>query len=312
MPPPRQFGVMDETDVAICRLLIFNSRTSYSNLAKKLDISVQSAHRRVRDLVTSGVISGFTAAFSARAYRSTWVLVHGRSKASSVDKVLDDLEGEREMDMVMVASGRYFYIAGSVVDPGRINRFTTSVTRIARLDRPEVGIVYNPSLMDVEGEAVVYPMDIRIVEALRNDSRRPVTELAKELGVATRTVNRHIDRLVKKMLVHFAIGWHPQQSGDIITAVHLKVRLDGDRDKAAVALVRRLATREIITYSFSDKPDSIICLAWSPSILSLNELVRDLENDGMYEAVLPNVILDARYYVGIKGTPPPVTRYTSG
>jgi DNA-binding Lrp family transcriptional regulator len=299
---------MDETDVALCRLLIFNSRTSYSDLAKELGISVQSAHRRVRDLVSSGIISSFTAAFTARAYRSTWVLVHGRSGARSIDKVLNDLQEEQEMDMAMVASGRYLYIAGSVLDPGRLNRFTTSVTRIAKLDRPVVGIVYNPSLMDVESEAVIYPMDVKIVEALKNDSRRPVTELAKELGVATRTVNRHIDRLVKEMLVHFAIGWHPQQSGDIITAVHLTVRKDRDRDKAAIALVRRLATREIITYSFSDKPDSIICMAWSPSIMALNELVRDLENDGMYEEVIPNVILDARYYLGIKSTPPPVNR----
>jgi DNA-binding Lrp family transcriptional regulator len=154
-------------------------------------------------------------------------------------------------------------------------------------------------------------MDVKIVEALRDNARRPVTELAKELGVATRTVNRHIDRLVKEMLVHFAIGWHPQQSGDIITALHLAVRRDQDRDKAAVALVRRLATREIITYSFSDKPGSIICLAWSPTILSLNELIRDLENDGMYEEVVPNVILDARYYLGIKGTPPPINHKAS-
>jgi DNA-binding Lrp family transcriptional regulator len=302
---------MDETDVAICRLLIFNSRTSYSNIAKKLNISVQSAHRRVRDLVASGIISGFTAAFSARAYRSTWVLVHGRSGAGSIDKVLDDLEGEREMDMAMVASGKYVYIAGSVPDPGRINRFTTSVTRIAKLDRPEVGIVYNSSLMDMEGEAFVYPMDVKIVKALRNDSRRPVTELAKELGVATRTVNRHIDRLVKEMLVHLAIVWHPQQSGDIITALHLRVRRDQDRDKAAVALIRRLATRELITYSFSDRPGSIICLTWSPTILSLNQLIRELENDGIYEEVVPNVILDARYYLGIKGTPPPANRKAS-
>jgi DNA-binding Lrp family transcriptional regulator len=39
---------MDETDVALCRLLVYNSRTPYSELAKALDTSVQNVHRRVQ------------------------------------------------------------------------------------------------------------------------------------------------------------------------------------------------------------------------------------------------------------------------
>jgi DNA-binding Lrp family transcriptional regulator len=298
---------MDETDVALCRLLIFNSRMPYSELAKVLGISVQSAHRRIQELIASGTISGFNAAFSVRAYRSTWVLVHGRSEAGSVSKVLEDLNKEKEMDMVMAGSGNYLYIAGAVLDPGKVNRFTSSVIRTAKLAHPQVGIVYNPGLMDIEEEAVIYPMDVKIIAALKGDSRRPVTELAKELGVAPRTINRHIDRLLKGNLVHFSIAWYPQMSGDIVAAIHLRVRKDRDREKVAAALVKRLAMREIFTYSFSDRPDFMICMAWSPSLMALNQLIRELEDDGIYEEVIPNVILDARYYEGIKGTAPPVS-----
>lgn len=297
---------MDETDVALCRLLIYNSRMPYSELAKSLGISVQSAHRRVQDLISSGVIAKFPAAFSGRAYRSTWVLVHGRSEASSVNDVLDELGRDKEMDMAMVASGNYLYLAGAILDPGRVNRFTSYVKKTARLFQPQIGMVYNPSLMDIDVEAVVYPMDVRIIEALKDDSRRPVTEIARELGVAPRTINRHIERLMRDNLVHFAIEWYPQMSGDIVTALHLKVRHDREREKAAAALVRRLAAREIITYSFSDRPDSLICMVWSPSLQELNHLISELEGDRMYDEIVPRVILNARYYEGIKGTAPPV------
>lgn len=47
---------MDELDVAICRFPIYNSRMPYSELAGALDITVQAAHRRVRELVSSGII----------------------------------------------------------------------------------------------------------------------------------------------------------------------------------------------------------------------------------------------------------------
>ncbi|OPX61026.1 MAG: HTH-type transcriptional regulator Ptr1 [Methanomassiliicoccales archaeon PtaB.Bin134] len=300
---------MDEIDVTLCRLLIYNSRMSYSELARAAGISVQTAHRRIQELVSLGVIARFNASFSARAYRSTWVLVHGPSQAPSMERVLEDLNGEKEMDMVMVSSGKYLYISGTVLDPGRINRFTTAVTKIAKLVRPEVGVVYNPSLMDIEEDATIYPLDLKIVSALKYDSRRPVTEVARELGLAPRTVNRHISRLMKSMLVHFAYEWYPQRSGDIISAIHLNIREGQDPKKVAVALVRRLSTREIITYNFSDRPETIISMVWSPSIHELNNLVLELERDGIFKEVVPRVVLDARYYEGIKSSIPSNVQY---
>lgn len=296
---------MDETDIALCRYLIYNSRMPYSDLAKAVDISVQSAHRRVQSLVEEGIIGKFTAAFAPRAYQAAWVLIYGRSEAPSVSKVLEELNNDRNMDMAMVASGKYLYISGAVRDPGKINRFTTTVTKAAQLSKPSVGIVYNPLIMDHESEPVVYPMDVKIVEALREDARKPVSDLAEELGVAPRTVTRHIDRLNREMLVHFGYEWYPQKSGDIITALHLTVRKGKEREKVAAALVKRLAMREIITYSFADRPDFMITLVWSPSLLDLNNLVGELEKDDMYEEIIPNIIMDARYYQGLKAEIPP-------
>lgn len=60
---------MDETDVALCRLLVYNSRTPYSELAKALDTSVQNVHRRVQALMASGTLTNFNAAFSILAAR---------------------------------------------------------------------------------------------------------------------------------------------------------------------------------------------------------------------------------------------------
>jgi DNA-binding Lrp family transcriptional regulator len=302
---------MDETDIALCRLLIYNSRVPYSDLAKAVDISVQSAHRRVQNLVEEGVIGKFTAAFAPRAYQAAWVLVHGRSDAPSINKVLDELEKDKNMDMAMVASGKYIYISGAVRDPGKINKFTSTVTKVAHIPNPSIGIVYNPLIMDHESEPVIYPMDVKIVEALKWDARKPVTELAADLGVAPRTVTRHIDRLTTEMLVHFGYEWYPQRSGDLVTALHLTMRKGKEREKVAAALVKRLAMREIITYSFADRPDFMITLVWSPNLLDLNNLVKELDNDEMYEDVVPNIMMYARYYEGLKADAPPTLRPSS-
>lgn len=288
---------MDETDVAICRQLIYNSRMSYSELADAVGISVQSAHRRVQDLVEGGVIHGFKAAFSLLAHRGIWVLVDGRSEAASLYKVLDRLEPVPGMDMVMVGCEKHLYISGVVLDPTKVNKFVSRVSEIAELDRPEVGMVFIPLLKGQEDPAI-YPMDVRIIEALKDNARKPVTELARELGVAPRTVTRHIDRLMREQLVHFSIDFHAESSSDLFSALHLRVKKGQDREKVGVAIVKRLAAREVITYYFGDKPDQMIVVFWSPSIREIDEIVADLERSEVFEDVSPNLIMDVRYYPG--------------
>jgi DNA-binding Lrp family transcriptional regulator len=296
---------MDETDVALCRLLVYNSRTPYSELAKALDTSVQNVHRRVQALITSGSLANFNAAFSVLAVKGIWLMVHGRSGAPSVNKVLEDLKKVPGMDMAMISTGKYMYLTGVVRDPNRIGEFVASVTRTAKLSSPEIGVVQFP--LPLPGnEPVVYPMDMKLVSALSKDSRRPVTELAEELGVAPRTVRRHIDRLNREMLVHFSLELYLNRTSDLFTALHLTVKKGQELEKAAMAMIKQLALREIITYNFGDRPEQFIVVFWSPTIGDLNETIADLEKSGMFEEVCPNLILDARYYDGVRALTPPV------
>lgn len=296
---------MDETDVALCRLLVYNSRTPYSELAKALDTSVQNVHRRVQALMTSGTLTNFNAAFSILAVRGIWLMVHGRSGAPSVNKVLEELKKVTGMDMAMVATGKYLYLTGVVQDPNRIGEFVSSVTRTAQLSCPEIGVVQFP--LPLPGnEPVIYPMDVKLVRALNKDSRRSVTELAEELGVAPRTVRRHIDRLNCEMLVHFSLELYLNRTSDLFAALHLTVKGGQDKEKAALAMIKQLALRELITYNFGDRPEQFIVVFWSPSIGDLNETIADLEKSGTFEEVCPNLILDARYYEGARAMTPPV------
>ena len=52
---------MDENDLQIIKLLIFNSRMSYREIAGHLDISLNAVYKRVQNLIELGVIRRFTA-----------------------------------------------------------------------------------------------------------------------------------------------------------------------------------------------------------------------------------------------------------
>jgi Lrp/AsnC family transcriptional regulator, regulator for asnA, asnC and gidA len=289
---------MDETDVALCRLLVYNGRLPYSALAKEVGISVQSAHRRVQELMAAGVIESFNVAFTTRGYRSIWVIVHGESSASNVDEVLVALKDEPYMDMAFLTGEKYLFLQGNVVDPAKLNRFVSRVSKIAQLVKPQIDMVHLPMVMDMEGEPPIYPLDIRLVELLKNDARRPVTELAKELGMSPRTINRHIDRLVRERLVHFSFVWRPDRSGDIFALLRLTIKKEADREQVALSVVRKLASREILSYSFSNRPDVFTAMVWSSSIKDLLDLYFDLEKEGVFQEVMTYVVLDVRYYAG--------------
>lgn len=168
--------------MAICRFLIYNSRMSYSELAKVLDISVQAAYRRVQGPVSAGTIGGFRANFSGRAYRSIWVMVRGRSDASSVNEVMDRLGKDKDVDMMMLTSGKGLMIIGAVRDPAKLDKLVSFATKTAELVDPEIDIVHLPLLDGTEGEPPIYPLDVKLVELLMDDSRRPTTELARNWG----------------------------------------------------------------------------------------------------------------------------------
>lgn len=57
----KQVGQLDEKDWQILRALQDNARVSYSNLAKRVSLSVPAAVERVHKLEDKGVITGYSA-----------------------------------------------------------------------------------------------------------------------------------------------------------------------------------------------------------------------------------------------------------
>ncbi len=68
----------------------------------------------------------------------------------------------------------------------------------ARWDKEwPTGSIYRPS-----------PVELRLMDALLADARRPMAKLAQELGVTPRTAQRYADRLRREQILHVAPGGH--------------------------------------------------------------------------------------------------------
>lgn len=277
---------MDEVDVALSRMLMRNSRTPYSDLGKELGLSPQMVHRRVQHLMDVEIIRGTYAALSFKAMKAMWVIVHGWSKASSMDEVAKELRDDPHVAIMQVASGNYVYVHGNVIDAVGLAELVTSVQRSARLSEPQVGIVHTPTL-EHSGLTV---MDLRIIKALANDTRRSVSEIAEELGTTAKTVRRRLDRLMKEDLVQLSINWQPDTMGDMVSQIHLVLKDGVPNERAAFLMIKKYAPGIIRSYTFSNVPGFVLLTYCNRNAREMQDTCRELEGEGIFTSVVPNVI----------------------
>ena len=82
---------MDKTDLALCLLLLQNSRTPVRELAGRLGLSVAAVHARVQALRDAGIIRAFTARIGLARLQATIAFVWGTSRAASSEDILERL-----------------------------------------------------------------------------------------------------------------------------------------------------------------------------------------------------------------------------
>jgi len=283
---------VDETDVALCRLLMRNSRTPYSELGKELGFSPQAVHRRVLSLIDADILRGTYATLSFKALGVIWVVLHGWSRAPVMEEVDHKLRAMPQVAVFQVASGNYVYVHANVRDSMELASLVTAVQREAQISDLHVGLVPLPS----DGDRDLTALDLRIVRALARDSRRPVSEVAEELGTTPKTVRRRLDRLIREDLIMMSILWQPDTLGDTISQIHLALREDVPREKAAFLLVKRFAPGVMRTYNFSNLPNQMIVTYWSRNVREMQKACRDLEVEGLFASVVPNIVRAVYYY----------------
>ncbi|MCG7844183.1 MAG: AsnC family transcriptional regulator [Methanomassiliicoccales archaeon] len=287
-----QLAVVDEIDVALSRLLMRNSRTTYSDLGKELGLSPQVVHRRVQSLIDADIIRGTYATLSFKARGSMWVVVHGWSRARSMDEVDHRFRTIPEVGLFQVASGNYVYVHGNVKNSAEMADFVSAVQRDAQISEPHVGIV--PLPQTPAGALTI--MDLRIVHALAADARRPISEVAGELGTTVKTVRRRLNRMVQEDLIMLSINWQPDTLGDTISQIHLVLRDDVPRERSAFLLIKRFATGVLRTYTFSNLPNELLITYWSKNVREMQNACRELEAEGIFASVVPNILRAVYYY----------------
>ncbi len=223
---------MDKTDVILCQLLLANSRLSYRELGEKLNLSVTAVHNRIQSLIQIGVIRKFTAKLSPVAKKGIHVLIFGSSKANSTRDLNPKLQKNGSIYWLAMGGGNILYVGAYLKDISELDRLVRFVKDAAQMPEPTVGITVSPVPPNMNfvknPETALCELDYRIVRSMKDDSRKRTSEVAEELGVSAKTVQRRLNRMIKNFLISLSMDWYPDASNDIIGTFHVQLKPEAD------------------------------------------------------------------------------------
>ncbi len=279
---------MDRTDLALCTILLANSRTPYQELADALGLSVNAVHKRIRALVEDGVIKAFTARVGIPALRAVNVWVFGRSDAIPLEETHLRLQKNDMVYWVAYSGGGFVYVGAYLPDISNLDGLVAFIEAEAKMKEPSVGIQSPPPFPALEEK--LHPLDYMIIRALHKDARKPMSDVALVVKASARTVQRRIDRMVKLGLVELSLEWYPDASDDIMSLSHVNVALGDDRWNVGEALRTHFAPHVLFNLYFGNFPDRFISFLWTNSMRELKELKESMLKEDGVESVSVNVL----------------------
>ncbi|MHA2123630.1 MAG: winged helix-turn-helix transcriptional regulator, partial [Promethearchaeota archaeon] len=117
-------------------------------------------------------------------------------------------------------------------------------------------------------------LDYLIIDALKDNSRKPISDIADEVGTSTKTVRRHLESLIKNNLVEFTIDWYPDKAAVTISIIILKINPSTkvDKSKLVTELHQNFGQTIIFSWNLSNLPNLIPVCIWTQSMKELQNI----------------------------------------
>jgi len=283
---------MDETDLIILKKLFGNSRLTYRELADITDMSVSAIHKRVKSLVDDEIIENFIARPSVIALKCLWVIIFGASNAKSMDAVCKELGQHECVESTAIGGGKFLIIVGFLRDISELQDYSVFVSGTAQISEPTIGIINVPYITTPEP---LTSIDYKILKTLNRDSRKPITDVADDVGLSPKTVRKRLDRMIENNLATFTIQWKPLYGVSFITVFNLFLNEGTDMISTIQHINQKYSKNVIVCFSYSNIPNMITLQTWAKTAQESQRIQEELQTEG-FKDIIPHIALSGNYY----------------
>lgn len=278
---------MDKIDFTICMMLVRNSRIPYRELAELFNMSVNSIHKRIKSMVELQIIEKFVTHLSFYAFDPIPLnfVLFGTSKTKNPKDLLEKLGKNENIYNVSYHSGNLFVIHAHLRDSSKLDPLVSFVRQVGQIPKLKVGLhsVPSPSTSRESKNVQYSKLDFFIINSLKDNSRKTVADIAEEVETSTKTVRRHLNRLIEENLVDFSINWYPDKGSETIAMVILDLEPNAiiNKTKFIEELHRKYSQEILFSWAFSTLPNTIIICVWTSKMKELQELEASLRSENV-------------------------------
>jgi DNA-binding Lrp family transcriptional regulator len=271
-------------------MLFTNSRIPIRDLSDKLNISIQATHRRIQILKDEGLINRFKASLSIGYLHAIRVLVEGISQGNP-DDVVKRLRNNDMVHSVFIGEGQpHLFLECIIRDIKDMDSLVEYMRKKIEIPNPNIlldsQVKFGENVLNTryKGPAELSPLDYQIIHALYEDARLPIGDIAEKCDASTRTVKRHLDRLMENGAIDFSIDWRPGNASGLTSMLAVILKESADQKKVRDELYEKFSGSLFVITTLSNVTGLISSYAWSSSIKKYNELLVAIKDcDGILD-----------------------------
>ena len=283
---------MDEIDLFIIRKLLENSRVTYRELADMVDMSVSAIHKRIKILEDGGIINAYIVRPSQIALKYLWVSIFGTSYAKSLEMVSKELGQHENISMVSINGGKYIYIKAYLRDISELQEYSSFVSKVAQISEPTIGIVAVPYVTTPEP---LTSIDYKILKTLNRDARKPISDIADDIGISAKTVRKRINRMEEHKLISFTIQWSPMYENSYFTLFNLFLKEGSNLNSTIQHLNEKYSQNIAYCLTFSNIPHLIFLCTLTRTSKDSQRIQEEMQTEG-FKDIIPHIFFSIKWY----------------
>ena len=291
---------MDEIDTIISMMLMANSRMPYRELAEKLDMSVNSVHKRVKSLVEIGAIQNFQTKLNFILFPNMVnVILFGKSSITNKKSFFIKIGGNKSVYNVTQASGNIYFIHAYIENINELDSLVSFIRKTGKINDLFIGLDkgMHSNITEFSNEITISKLDYLIIHSLKNNSRKTISDVAKEIQASTKTVRRHLNKLIGNNIVRFTIDWYPDKTPQLVSMfiLNLKPNIEFDNVQSLTNLKKKFSHKVVFYWAFSNHPDLIMVCIRADTMKEIQDIQNSLLLMG-FESINVHVLVEGRMY----------------
>jgi DNA-binding Lrp family transcriptional regulator len=196
---------MDDKDLEILKLLLFDGRMPYESIAKKVKLTPYLVKKRINNLVELGVIMKFTTNLNFLMFQKSvcYTLADVR-EGTDQQELIERMGKLEEVTGGAVSLQNKMQIIHTYTDDYNFKNNLEKLMQFEEIENIENFILLIPPSLTFKNKRM-NTTDWKIVNAIKENCRKTDVEIANELGISSKTVKRRLGYLRENNIILFMI-----------------------------------------------------------------------------------------------------------